>query len=56
MGHVLSALHLELEQRVAIKLLLPGKAPTKTRHQRLLRKRAFGVASRASMSSGCSTW
>jgi serine/threonine-protein kinase len=37
MGLVLSALHVELEQRVAIKLMLPGKA-AEEQHQRFLRE------------------
>ena len=37
MGLVLSAWHIELEQRVAIKLMLPGRAPEEQR-QRFLRE------------------
>jgi eukaryotic-like serine/threonine-protein kinase len=38
MGRVLSAMHLELDQRVAIKLILPGKESAKRRTQRLVRE------------------
>ncbi|HKY39108.1 MAG TPA: protein kinase [Polyangiaceae bacterium] len=38
MGHVVSALHLDLDQRVAIKLLLPDKRSDEKSRQRLLRE------------------
>jgi eukaryotic-like serine/threonine-protein kinase len=38
MGHVLSAMHLELDQRVAIKLILPGRESDRRGTQRLLRE------------------
>ncbi|HVY32331.1 MAG TPA: protein kinase [Polyangiaceae bacterium] len=38
MGHVYAALHLELEQLVAIKLLLPGREAEQRSTQRLLRE------------------
>jgi eukaryotic-like serine/threonine-protein kinase len=38
MGVVVAAMHLELEQRVAIKFMLPGKAPQSDQYTRFLRE------------------
>jgi eukaryotic-like serine/threonine-protein kinase len=38
MGVVVAAIHLGFEQRVAIKLMLPGKGPDPERHERFMRE------------------
>lgn len=43
MGVVVMALHIDLNQRVAIKFMLPGKVPNPERHTRFLREAQIAV-------------